>query len=112
MSPPLQEKAMLPFRWVFPLEFAQLQKFPRDMPTDRLDLDSSSLRLSLDCGLLTKLAITAPVLFNVVFNVAHVFTDLEKKMNWQFVEMLPASGRLLKVTFARFSGFSTSACYL
>lgn len=82
------------------------------MPTDRLDLDSSSLSLPLDCGLLTKLAITAPVLFNVVFNVAHVYTDLEKKTNWQFAEMLPASGGLLKVTFARFSGFSTSTCYL
>lgn len=74
---------MLPFRWVFPLEFAQLQKFPRDMPTGQPDLDSSSLRLSfqvtLDCGLLTKLAITVPVLFNVVFHVVHVCTNLEKK---------------------------------
>lgn len=69
------------------------------MPTGQPDLDSPSLRLSfqvtLDCGLLTKLAITVPVLFNVVFHVAHVYTDLEKKIRWQFAGMLPAAGGLL-----------------
>lgn len=116
MSSPLQEKAMLPFRWVFPLEFAQLQKFPRDMPTGQPDLDSPSLRLSfqvtLDCGLLTKLAITVPVLFNIVFHVAHVYTDLEKKDAlaicrnasccwWTSIYAV----KILKVAFAHFSGF-------
>lgn len=86
------------------------------MPTGQPDLDSSSLRLSfqvtLDCGLLTKLAITVPVLFNVVFHVVHVCTNLEKKDALAMCRN--ASGcwwtsiyavEILKVTFAHFSGF-------